>query len=92
MVISAPYKMVQNYFKQVVMFWTRFDSATVYMWNILLKHLAILMLIPASSQYHHLIVHYKNQKLYLLILFNGLELTWTNKKQMYFLLTNINKD
>ncbi len=39
------------------------------------------MLIPETSQYHHLLVHYKNQKLYMLILFN-----------MYFLLTNINKD
>jgi len=40
----------------------------------------------------HLQILYYNEKLYLLILFNKPELTWTKNKTVVFSLTNINKE
>ncbi len=40
----------------------------------------------------YLLINYYNQKLYLVALLNGAELTWATNEQLFFLLTNIGKD
>ncbi len=61
-------------------------------------HLLILVNVHFIYIITYLLIHFSNQKFYLLILFNGIKLTWTNNEPLYlyiymfFFFININKD